>query len=164
MEDRTTRTTEDTEGTEMRKGNGSAEGTPGDGNLQEINSLTERVIGAAIRVHQALGPGLLESTYETCLAHELLLEEHHVERQVPVPVVYKGVTLDCGYRIDLRVDGILVLELKSVERLEAIHSAQILTYLKLSGHKVGLPINFNVSVLHSGVRRFLNSPPGNLGA
>lgn len=164
MEDRRTGTTEDTEDTEMRNGKGMPPDRRDREDLEPINALTEKVIGAAIEVHQALGPGLLESSYEACLAYELVVQGCAVERQVPVPLVYKGVSLDCGYRIDLRVDGILVLELKSVERLEPIHSAQVLTYLRLSGHKVGLLINFNVPVLHSGVRRFLNGSPGGAGA
>ncbi|MEW6667907.1 MAG: GxxExxY protein [Thermodesulfobacteriota bacterium] len=119
-----------------------------------INDLTGKVIGAAIEVHKILGPGLLESAYEECLCHELDLRRIRYKRQQAVPVEYKGVHLDCGYRIDLLVEDLVILELKSVDRLEPIHEAQILTYLKLTGLKVGLLINFNVPVLKEGIRRF----------
>jgi GxxExxY protein len=112
--------------------------------------LTERVIGAAIEVHRALGPGLLESAYEECLCHELQLRGISFQRQVPLPVSYKGVRLDCGYRIDLIVENILVLELKCIEHVLPIHEAQLLTYLKLTGKRVGLILNFNVSILTRG--------------
>jgi GxxExxY protein len=115
--------------------------------------LTADIIGAAIEVHRALGPGLLESAYEECLHQELLLRELSVQRQVSLSVVYKGVALDCGYRMDLIVAGAIVIELKCVESLSAIHEAQLLTYLKLSGKQVGLLINFNVPVLKDGIRR-----------
>jgi GxxExxY protein len=115
--------------------------------------LTEDVIGAAIEVHRALGPGLLESAYEECLCHELELRGYSYQRQVPLPVVYKGVKLDCGYKLDIVVEGGLVLELKAVEQLAPVHEAQLLTYLKLSGNRVGLLINFHVPVLKDGIRR-----------
>jgi GxxExxY protein len=119
--------------------------------------LTERVIGAAIEVHRALGPGLLESAYEECLCHELHLRSFAFQRQVPLPVEYKGVNLDCGYRIDLLVEDSLILELKCLEHILPVHEAQLLTYLKLTRKRVGLILNFNVSLLTRGgiVRKVL---------
>jgi GxxExxY protein len=114
--------------------------------------LTEQIISAAMEVHKALGPGLLESVYEECLCHELHLRKLQFERQVTVPVVYKGVALDCGYRLDLIVENIVILELKCVERVLAIHEAQLLTYLKLLDKPVGF-INFNVAILKQGIVR-----------
>lgn len=122
-----------------------------------INELTERIIGAAIRVHRVLGPGLLESTYEACLFHELTKDALHAERQKPMPLVYDGVRIECGYRADLLIEGIVILELKAVERLDPVHAAQLFTYLKLSGCPVGLIINFNVTLLKDGVKR-INYP------
>jgi GxxExxY protein len=122
----------------------------------EINQLTERVIGACIEIHKTLGPGLLESAYEECLCHELRLAGLRFERQKPLPVAYKGVQLDCGYRLDVVVENKVVVELKSVDVLAPIHEAQLLTYLKLSGLTVGLLINFNVPVLRRGVKRIVN--------
>jgi len=119
------------------------------------NEVTHEIIGAAIEVHKRLGPGLLESAYEECLTHELRLRNLRVDRQLGVPVVYKDTKLDCGYRIDLLVEGRIVVELKSIECFAPIHEAVILTYLRLSGHKVGLLINFNVAILKDGVRRFI---------
>jgi GxxExxY protein len=112
--------------------------------------LTEQVIGAAIEVHRELGPGLMESAYEECLCHELHLRNLNFQRQLPLPVQYKGVSLDCGYRIDIVVEDLLILELKCVEHLLPVHEAQLLTYLKLTGKRVGLILNFNVSVLTRG--------------
>ncbi len=112
--------------------------------------LTERVIGAAIEVHRALGPGLLESAYEECLCHEFHLRGISFERQVPLPVEYKHVKLDCGYRLDLVVEDALVLEIKCVESVLPVHEAQLLTYLKMTGKRVGLILNFNVPVLARG--------------
>ncbi len=119
----------------------------------EINDLTREIIGAAIGVHRALGPGLLESAYEECLCHELRLRGLHFERQKPLPVVFKGVMLDCGYRLDLLVSNSVVVEIKSVDAFLPIHEAQLLTYLKLGGWCVGLLINFNVPVLKGGIKR-----------
>jgi GxxExxY protein len=119
------------------------------------NEITHQIIGAAIEVHKHLGPGLLESAYEECLFHELQLRNLRVERQKAVPVVYKQTKLECGYRLDLLVEGRVVVELKSVEGLGPIHEAIILTYLRMSGHRLGLLINFNVSVLKDGIRRFI---------
>lgn len=120
-----------------------------------LDGVTEAVIGAAIEVHRTLGPGLLESTYEECLAYELHLCGVRFERQRPLPVRYKQVRLDCSYRLDLVVQEAVVVELKSVERLEPIHTAQLLTYLRLSGLRVGLLMNFNVPVLRAGLRRLI---------
>ncbi len=122
-----------------------------------MNEVTEEVIGAAIAVHRELGPGLLESTYEACLAHELHLRGLKFEKQKGLPVEYRGIKLDCGYRIDLLVEGKVVVELKSVERLEPVHSAQLLSYLELSGSPVGLLLNFNVTELRRGIRRLVNN-------
>lgn len=119
------------------------------------NDITHQIIGAAIEVHKRLGPGLLESAYEECLTHELHLRRLQVARQVPVPIVYRETKLECGYRIDLLVQSRVVVELKSVEALAPIHEAIILTYLRLSGRRLGLLINFNVNVLKDGVRRFI---------
>ena len=119
------------------------------------NEITHEIIGAAIEVHKHLGPGLLESAYEECLAHELLLRNLRVERQKPVPVVYKETKLECGYRLDLLVEARIVVELKSVEGLGPMHEAIMMTYLRMSGHRLELLINFNVAVLKDGVRRFI---------
>jgi len=121
----------------------------------DINKLTGEVIGAAIEVHKALGPGLLESSYEECLCHELYLRKVSLKRQVPLPIEYKGVQLDCGYRLDIVVAEQLILELKACQELLPIHEAQLLTYLKLSEIKYGLLINFNVPVLKDGIRRLV---------
>jgi len=115
--------------------------------------LTERIIGFAIEVHRHLGPGLLESAYEECLCHELSQDGLVFRRQVPLPVVYKSVRLDCGYRLDIVIEDIVVIELKAVERLMPIHEAQLITYLKLSGIPTGLLLNFNTPVLREGIRR-----------
>jgi len=124
-----------------------------------INELTERIIGAAIEVHRALGPGLLESAYQRCLKHELQSIGISLESEKPLPLNYKGIHLDCGYRIDLLVMGKVIVEVKSVEKLEKFHEAQLLTYLRLAGCTVGLLINFNVPVLKDGIkRRVLNHP------
>jgi len=120
-----------------------------------FDTLSREVIGCAIEVHKALGAGLLESAYEECLAHELTLQGIAHRRQHPLPVEYKGVHLDCGYRIDVIVDDQLILELKAVEKLLPIHQAQILTYMRLAGVPVGLLINFNVPRLSDGIRRFV---------
>jgi len=119
--------------------------------------LTEKIIGTAIEVHRALGPSLLESAYEECLCRELHLRELGFQRQVPLPVEYKGVKLDCGYRLDLVVQEAVVLELKCVDHILPIHEAQLLTYLKLTGKHVGMIINFNVATLVRGgiVRKVL---------
>jgi GxxExxY protein len=122
---------------------------------QSINEITEKIIGAAIAVHKELGPGLLESAYEACLVYELVQSGLKVESQKSLPISYRGVQVDCGYRIDLLVENQIILELKSVEKIEPIHEAQLLSYLKLSGYKIGLLINFNVRLLRHGIRRFV---------
>lgn len=121
----------------------------------ELEELSEKIIGAAIEVHKALGPGLLESAYEECLCYELGLRGVAVERQHPLPLAYKGIKLDCGYRIDIVVEGKVVVELKCVENLLPVHDAQLLTYLRLGGFKVGLLFNYNVAVLKDGLRRMV---------
>lgn len=121
--------------------------------MKNLNELTDAIIGAAMEVHRMLGPGLLESTYEMCLCRELSMRGIPFERQVPIPVEYKGVKLDCGYRADLVVDGTILVEIKAIDSLLAIHEAQLLSYLKLGGWKVGLLINFNVELLKHGLRR-----------
>ncbi len=119
----------------------------------EVNNLTEAIIGGAIEVHRSLGPGLLESAYEECLCQELATRRIPFERQRSLPVVYKGLYLDCGYRLDIVVANLVVVEIKAVDRLLPIHEAQLLTYLRLGGWKVGLLINLNVVVLKQGIRR-----------
>jgi GxxExxY protein len=120
------------------------------------DELTKAITGAAIEVHRELGPGLLESAYETGLVYELEERELRVERQRPQPVIYKAARIDCGYRIDLLVENQVVVELKAVEKIKAIHEAQLLSYLKCSDRAVGLLINFNVRLLKDGIRRFVN--------
>jgi GxxExxY protein len=123
----------------------------------DLNQVSHQVIGACMEVHRQLGPGLLESTYEECVCHELGLKGMQFERQKVLPVVYKGVKLDCGYRLDVVVERCVILELKAIETLLPVHEAQILTYLKLSGLSLGLLINFNVPVLKQGIRRLVNN-------
>ena len=123
---------------------------------EHLDKLGEQLIGAAIEVHRALGPGLLESAYEMSLCHELMLQNIMFDRQVPLPVVYKGNRLDCGYRLDLVVADSIIVELKSVEELAPIHEAQILSYLRLSQKPLGYLINFNMRLLKNGIRRFAN--------
>jgi GxxExxY protein len=137
----TAESTESTESTEMKS---------------NINEITDVIIGAAIAVHKELGPGLLESAYEACLTFELADQKVKIERRKGLPIKYRGVQLDCGYRIDLLVEDKVVVELRAVQRLEPIHEAQLLSYLKLSGCKVGLLINFNVKVLKDGIRRLVH--------
>ena len=124
----------------------------------EKDPLTQQVIGCAIEVHRTLGPGLLESTYEKCLAHELKLAGLPFINQAAMPIDYKGITLDCGYRLDFLIDDYLVVELKAVEQLLPIHQAQVITYMKLAEAPVGLLINFNVKLLKDGLRRLFPSP------
>ena len=125
----------------------------------DINKLSSKVIGAAIEVHKVLGPGLLESAYEECICHELSLRGVPFVRQKPLPVQYKGVSLDCGYRLDVVVEDAIILELKSCEKIEPIHQAQLLTYLKLSGIRLGLLLNFNVHLMREGIARIANELP-----
>ncbi len=117
--------------------------------------LTHAIIGAAIEVHRELGPGLLESAYEACLAHELSLRGLSFQRQVELPVEYKGSLVDAGFRVDLIVEGRVIVEVKAVERMISVHEAQVLTYLRLTGRKVGLLINFNTRLLADGVKRLV---------
>jgi len=138
-------TTERTENTELKNLS-----------LEEINKITEAVVGAAIEVHRTLGPGLLESAYVACLVYELMQRGFKVMQQVPLPLVYKNVKLDCGYRLDLLVNDAVIVEVKSVESLQPIHEAQLLSYLRLADCKVGLLINFNVKLLKHGIKRFVN--------
>ena len=137
----TTECTEDTE--EVRNPSGDHE-------------CSGRVIDAALAVHRALGPGLLESAYEACLAHELTLRSIDVRRQLELPVLYRGLRLDIGYRIDLLVDGSLIVEVKAVSKVLPIHQAQLLSYLRLSRLRVGLLLNFNVDLMRNGIQRVLN--------
>jgi GxxExxY protein len=124
-----------------------------------LDQISRRVIGAAIEIHRHLGPGLLESAYQACLAFELRQRDLKVEEQKPLPVIYKDVRLDCGYRLDLLVEDAVVVEIKAVEQLVPIHQAQLLSYLRLSGKSVGLLINFHVRVLKDGVKRIVNEFP-----
>ncbi len=122
----------------------------------ELNEISAQVVDAAIRVHSVLGPGLLENAYEVCLMHELQKRGLRVERQLGLPVVYEGVKIDLGYRLDLLVEQRVIVELKAVDTLTHLHQAQLLSYLKLSGKKVGLLINFNVLRLKNGLKRMVN--------
>nr|WP_277775138.1 GxxExxY protein [Thermoleptolyngbya sichuanensis] len=122
----------------------------------ELDEISGQVIGAAIAVHRELGPGLLESAYEACLVHELRQRGVQIEQQIPQPVIYKGLQLECGYRLDLLVENRVIVELKAVETLLPIHEAQLLTYLKLRQLRLGLLINFNVPILKRGIKRLLN--------
>ncbi len=124
-----------------------------------LNRITESIIGAAVNVHRTLGPGLLESAYEACLAFELAERGLKIEQQKPLPVVYREVKLDCGYRLDILAEELVIVEVKTVDHLTPIHKAQLLSYLRLSGCKVGLLINFNVKLLKDGVVRMVNDFP-----
>jgi GxxExxY protein len=125
--------------------------------MEELNRVTEAIIGAAIEVHRALGPGLLESAYLACLSYELIQRGYKVLQQVPLPLIYKDVKLDCGYRLDLLINDAVIVEVKSVESLASIHEAQLLSYLKLADCKVGLILDFNDKMLkHGGLKRLVN--------
>ena len=121
----------------------------------EINQITEKIIGCAIEVHKNLGSGLLESAYEECLSFELKNAGLIIERQKPVPVIYKDIKLDCGYRIDILVENTVIIELKVVETFNPVHEAQILTYMKFANKRIGLLINFNVTLLKNGLKRYI---------
>jgi len=121
------------------------------------NQLTDKIIGCAIEVHKALGPGLLESAYEECLCYELAQQGVSLNRQVPLPIVYKGIKLDCGYRIDVIVNDLVVVELKTVEKMLPIHEAQLLTYLKMNSCKLGFLLNWNVPRMKDGIKRMVNN-------
>ena len=123
---------------------------------QELNALSRLILDCAFKVHKTLGPGLLESSYRACLAHELKTKGVSVECEVPLPLRYAGVALDCGYRIDMVVDNQIIVELKTVESLLAVHQSQLLTYLRHSGKRLGLVINFNEVLLKNGIRRVIN--------
>ena len=125
----------------------------------ELNSLSERIIGAAIAVHRELGPGLLESAYEACLEFEVLDRGMKVERQVELPVVYRGIRVDAGFRIDLFAERLVIVEVKAVDKLVPIHDAQLMSYLKLTGCHLGLLLNFNVRVLKDGLKRIVRDFP-----
>jgi GxxExxY protein len=135
----------------LRDHRGDAEGAE----LLGFEGLTEQIIGAAIEVHREIGPGLLESSYAACMRHELTCRGLRFEHEKSIPITYKGLLVDCAYRLDLLVEDTVVVELKSVERLERIHDAQLLAYLRLSGRPVGLLINFNVPFLRHGIRRLV---------
>ena len=123
----------------------------------DINQLSSKIIGAAIEVHNSLGPGLLESAYEKCLCHELKLRGLSFENQKPLALSFKGEKLDCGYRLDIVVEKAIIVEMKSCEKIEPIHKAQLLTYLKLSGLSLGLVLNFNVPMMRDGITRIVNN-------
>ena len=125
--------------------------------VTDEDKISNQIIGAAIEVHRALGPGLLESAYEECLCREFSLRNITFERQVSMPVVYKGVNLDCGYRLDIVVAGLVIIELKAIKRFEPIHDAQLLTYLKLTKLKLGILLNFNVPIMKHGIKRIVNN-------
>ena len=124
--------------------------------MTNMNQLSSRIIGAAIEVHKNLGPGLLGSAYEECLCHELSIQGLLFEKQKPLSIDYKGKKLDCGYRLDIIVEKAVIIELKSCEKIEPIHKAQLLTYLKLSGLNLGLILNFNVPLMRDGIVRIVN--------
>jgi len=123
--------------------------------VEELNAVSHAIIGCAIKVHTEIGPGLLESAYEKCLAYELTQSGFLVERQVVLPLTYAGMLIDAGYRLDLRVDGKVIVEIKAVDKVLAVHHAQLLSYMKLSRSHLGLLINFNVLRLVDGVKRFI---------
>ena len=122
----------------------------------ELNQISGKIIELAIAVHRELGPGMLEGAYEVCLVHELVRNGLKVERQVVLPIVYQGITLDAGYRLDLIVEESVIVELKTVERLHPVHEAQLLSYLRMSDMRLGLLINFNVKLLRDGIKRVVN--------
>lgn len=129
---------------------------------ERLNKITETIIGVAIDVHRALGPGLLESAYEACMVYDLIQVGMKVEQQKPLPVVYRGVKLECGYRLDLMIENEVIVEIKSVEKVLPIHKAQLMSYLKLADCMVGLLINFNVEILKDGIQRVVNNFPDSL--
>ena len=125
----------------------------------QLNAITEQIIGAAMAVHRVIGPGLLESAYEACLAFELRERGLRVEQQKPLPVLYKQVKLDCGYRLDMLVNESVIVEIKAVDKLTSVHDAQLLSYLRLSDCRVGLLLNFHCTMLKHGIRRVVNDFP-----
>lgn len=126
---------------------------------ERLNKITETIIGVAINIHRTLGPGLLESAYEACMVYDLSQAGLKIEQQKSLPVVYRGVQLECGYRLDLMIENEVIVEIKSIEKLLPIHKAQLMSYLKLSGCKIGLLINFNVELLKEGIQRVVNNFP-----
>lgn len=128
--------------------------------MEEENRLSRIIIGKAIEVHRTLGPGLLESAYQECLFYELTESGLYVKKEIPLPIIYKKVRLDHGYRLDLLVENKVVIEIKTVEILMEVHTAQVLTYMRLGNYKLGLLINFDVQLLKTGIKRFINSPDG----
>ena len=126
---------------------------------EKLNKVAEKIIGVAMDVHRALGPGLLESAYEACMAFDLSQKGLMVEQQKPIPIMYRDVKLECGYRLDLVIEKSVIVELKAVEKIMPIHKAQLLSYLKLSGCKIGLLINFNTEILKDGIKRVVNKFP-----
>jgi GxxExxY protein len=124
---------------------------------ERFNAITEKAIGCAIEVHRAIGPGLLESAYEECLCYELRQCGLSFERQVPLPVVYKAVKLDCGYKLYIIVEDLVILEIKAVERIMPIHEAQLLSYLRMLDKRVGLILNFHMSIMKNGIKRIVNN-------
>jgi len=122
----------------------------------ELNLITHKIIGIAMNIHRQLGPGLLESVYKECLYHKLKEEGFRVEKEKPIPLTFEGVTFECGYRLDLLVDDLVVIEIKSVENLHPLFEAQVLTYLRLGKYKLGLLINFNTLHLRDGIKRLIN--------
>ena len=129
---------------------------------ERLNKITETIIGVAIGIHKALGPGLLESAYEACMVYDLTQAGLRVEQQKSLPVVYREVKLECGYRLDLLVEKEVIVEIKSIERFLPIHKAQLMSYLKLADCKVGLLINFSVEILKDGIQRVVNNFPDSL--
>ena len=122
----------------------------------EENEVGERILGCALAVHKALGPGLLESVYETCLAHELRKAGLPVQRQLPLPVIYDGIEIEAGYRLDLLIADLVVVEIKALEDVAAVHRAQLLSYLRLGGYRLGYLLNFNVALMRNGIYRLVN--------
>jgi GxxExxY protein len=128
-----------------------------DSNSKRLDLITEKIIGCAIEVHRGIGPGLLESAYEECLCYELSQQGLRFERQVPLPVIYKGIKLDCGYKLDIIIEVSVIVEIKAVDRLTAIHEAQLLSYLRMLDKRVGLLLNFHSAVLKNGIKRMVNN-------
>jgi GxxExxY protein len=133
--------------------------SPEEEERDRLNQLSNVIIGASLRVHTELGPGMLESAYEACLFFELSALDLRIERQKPLPLIYRGHHVDCGYRVDLLVDGSIVVEVKAIDRLERVHSAQLLSYLRQLKLKLGLLMNFNVGRLQDGIKRVVNGFP-----
>jgi len=125
--------------------------------MPHSNDITRSIIECAIKVHSTIGPGLLESAYQECLFYELKKQGHKVEKEKPLPLIYDDIKLECGYRVDLLIDNMVIVELKAVNELKSLHTAQLLSYLKMANIKVGLLINFNVTLLKYGIKRIVNN-------